>query len=98
MPEELAAGETECDEATYNSSVNALMNPPLTLAQQAKNALSAAGTYTWQAYGMFGKTPPADVVAYVSSLQSIASGADTTSTALPTVPTELTGGTTEAAS
>ncbi|WP_308719015.1 hypothetical protein [Komagataeibacter xylinus] len=66
----------------------------VSLATQAKNALTAAASATWEAYGMYGETTPADVVTYLKALQAIANGTDTTSTALPAAPTDLNGTTT----
>ncbi|MGY6769524.1 hypothetical protein [Komagataeibacter sp. NFXK3] len=63
------------------------------LKTQAQNALTAAASSTWQAYGMYGETTPADVVTYLKALQAIANGTDTTSTALPAAPADLNGAT-----
>ncbi|GBR25522.1 hypothetical protein [Komagataeibacter nataicola] len=72
------------------------VNPAATvpLATQAQNALTAAASATWQAYGMYGQTTPTDVVTYLNALKAIAAGTDTTSTALPVAPADLSGATT----
>ncbi|MGS0648895.1 hypothetical protein ACU81Q_14855 [Komagataeibacter melomenusus] len=64
---------------------------PVPLKTQAQNALTAAAATTWQAYGMFGETTPADVVTYLTALRAIANGTDTTSATLPAVPADLSG-------
>lgn len=63
--------------------------PVIPLATQAQSALTAAAAATWQAYGMYGETTPADVVTYLTALRAIANGTDTTSTALPAQPTDV---------
>ncbi|MCP1243843.1 hypothetical protein GOB86_13605 [Acetobacter lambici] len=63
--------------------------PTVSLAAQAQSALTAASAATWQAYGMYGETTPADVVTYLKALHAIANGTDTTSTALPVQPTDV---------
>lgn len=63
------------------------------LATQAQNALTAAASATWQAYGMYGATVPSDVVTYLNALKAIANDTDTTSTTLPAVPADLTSAT-----
>ena len=86
LPAPLATGETACDAATYQAALTALMNPPLSLAQQAKAALAAAAGTTWSEYGMYGAAPPATWQTYLTALRAIAGGTDTTSTALPAAP------------
>ncbi|BAK83977.1 hypothetical protein [Komagataeibacter medellinensis] len=61
------------------------------LKTQAQDALTSAASATWQAYGMYGESTPADIVAYLKALQAIANGSDVTSTMLPVAPADLNG-------
>jgi hypothetical protein len=62
--------------------------PPvvLSLKDQAATALAAARTYVNNTYTMLNEATPDAWVTYLKALMAIASGADTTSTALPTEP------------
>ena len=71
------------------STVTATSNyfAPIALATQAATALVAARTYVLNNYYLLAETPPDSWVTYQKALRAIASGTDTTSTALPTEPT-----------
>jgi hypothetical protein len=56
------------------------------LKDQAATALAAARTYVNNTYTMLNEATPDAWVTYLKALMAIASGADTTSTALPTEP------------
>ena len=83
-PAPLAAGQSVCDLATYQSAASALLAP--TLRQQATAALSDAQAATWNNYGSLGQSVPASWISYQQALRAIVSGSDTTSTVLPLAP------------
>ncbi len=61
--------------------------PVIPLKDQAATALASARTYVNNTYTMLNEATPDAWVAYLKALMAIASGTDTTSTALPTAPT-----------
>lgn len=61
--------------------------PPLT--DQAQAALMAARTYVQDNFIYLGETPTQDWIDYQKALMAIANGTDTTSTSLPTRPTDI---------
>lgn len=65
-----------------------LLSPVLTLAQQASTALSTARTYVYNNYGILNEDTPTEWVTYIKALMAISNGTDTTSTTLPTQPTD----------
>ena len=67
----------------------AITTPALTLAQQAATALTAARTTVYNTYGILNEATPDAWVTYLKALMAIADGTDTTSTALPTQPTDV---------
>ncbi|WP_061490597.1 hypothetical protein [Acetobacter malorum] len=83
-PQTLQPGETVCDAATYQAALATVKT--LTLAQQAATALATARTYINNTYTMLNEATPDAWVTYLKALMAIANGADTTSTALPSVP------------
>lgn len=66
-----------------------LLQPPeVPLATQAQNALNNVTINLYQEYGVLNQPTPTVWVDYITKLQNIANGTDTTSTTLPTPPTE----------
>lgn len=61
---------------------------PVPLATQAETALVSARTYVNNTYTMLNEATPDIWVTYLKALMAIAGGIDTTSTALPTRPTD----------
>ncbi|MFT8890819.1 MAG: hypothetical protein ABF888_03160 [Acetobacter papayae] len=57
-----------------------------TLAEQATTALTTARTYVYNNYGILNEATPDTWTTYLKALMAIASGTDTTSTALPAEP------------
>mgnify|MGYP001387686308 CR=1 FL=1 len=70
---------------------------PPTLAQQAASVLSTQKTYITEEYLVYGLSVPADWATYMQALKAISDGTDTTSTALPTQPTDVTATSTSSA-
>lgn len=64
--------------------------PPPPLREQARPALAAARQYVSENYTMINEETPQEWVDYLKKLMAIASGRDTTSTALPSPPEDLT--------
>lgn len=58
------------------------------LKEQASTALQQARMTIYNNYGILGEPTPAAWVSYLRALMSIASGTDTTSTALPAAPND----------
>lgn len=86
LPAVLADGETECKASDYQTAYTALMNPPLTMVQQAASALTTARAYVANTYTMLNEATPDIWVTYLKALMAIANGTGTTSTELPTRP------------
>ena len=63
--------------------------PAVPLATQAAAALEAVRIHVYNNYGILNESTPATWVTYLKALMAIASGTDTTSTALPTQPTDI---------
>lgn len=61
---------------------------PLSLKDQATSALSFARTTVYNNYGILNEDTPEDWVTYIKALMLISNGKDTTSTTLPTQPTD----------
>lgn len=61
---------------------------PVQLKEQATSALSTARTYVYNNYGILNEDTPDDWVIYIKALMLISNGKDTTSTTLPTQPTQ----------
>ncbi|MFT9360753.1 hypothetical protein [Acetobacter okinawensis] len=77
--------------AAKTVTVNAYVAPtPPSLAVQASSALAAARTEVYNSYGILNEATPDAWVTYLKALMAIANGTDTTSTALPTQPTDVT--------
>lgn len=74
----------ELDKMTDSSNYAA----PVQLKEQATSALSTARTYVYNNYGILNEDTPTDWVTYLKALMAISNGTDTTSTALPTQPTD----------
>lgn len=66
--------------------------PPNLLPQQAQTALTKTDTTVLRCYSA-GVAVPDDIQAYRVALRNIATGKDTTSTVLPTEPTDYPAGT-----
>lgn len=60
---------------------------PITLSTQAETALASARTYVYNNYGILNEGTPDNWVTYIKALMAISNGTDTTSTVLPTQPT-----------
>lgn len=60
---------------------------PITLSTQAETALASARTYVYNNYGILNEATPDNWVTYIKALMAISNGTDTTSTVLPTQPT-----------
>ncbi|BCZ75994.1 hypothetical protein CFR73_07645 [Novacetimonas maltaceti] len=82
----LPSGYTACTAAEYTTAKSALVN---SLQSQALGALVTVQAQALQALAA-GETSGPLTQAYTKSLQAIASGTDTTSTALPTAPAAYT--------
>ncbi|WP_395371475.1 hypothetical protein [Komagataeibacter diospyri] len=93
-PEAVAGNGAVIDLTTVTTTATFTYAPPITLQQQAATAFSAASDLMWDEYGCLGETPPTEWTTYLKALRAIASGTDTTSTALPPAPTDNTSGTT----
>lgn len=63
-------------------------SPAVTLVQKAQSALATARAYVNQNYLMLSATIPDAWVTYQKALIAIANGTDTTSTTLPTAPSQ----------
>ncbi|GAA3676719.1 hypothetical protein [Acetobacter lovaniensis] len=61
---------------------------PISLATQASTALASARTYIYNNYGILNEVTPDAWVTYIKALMAISDGTDTTSTVLPTQPTD----------
>ncbi|MCP1240890.1 hypothetical protein NKW44_14605 [Acetobacter lovaniensis] len=61
---------------------------PIPLATQASTALASARTYIYNNYGILNEVTPDAWVTYIKALMAISDGTDTTSTVLPTQPTD----------
>ncbi len=61
--------------------------PPKPLKFQAETAIQETRVTIYNNYGMLGEPTPAAWVEYLRALLAIANGTDTTSTTLPTAPT-----------
>lgn len=72
------------DTAQYTTEKPVPVPPPL--RQLATTALADARSCVMNNYYLLGESVPADWVAYQKALIAISSGADTTSTTLPTAP------------
>lgn len=95
---DIPAGAVECTQEQYegcgsaytleNGAVVAYTPPALVipLKDQATTALASARTYVNNTYTMLNEATPDAWVTYLKALMAIASGTDTTSTALPTEP------------
>ncbi|WP_049762851.1 hypothetical protein [Gluconacetobacter diazotrophicus] len=59
---------------------------PVPLTTQASSALSSARIFVYNNYGILNEATPDVWVSYIKSLMAISSGADTTSTSLPSLP------------
>lgn len=59
-----------------------------TLGQQANIALASARTTVYNNYGILNEATPDEWVTYIKALMAIVNGTDTTSTILPTQPTD----------
>lgn len=62
--------------------------PVIPLKTQAAAALSTARTYVYNNYGILNEDTPTEWVTYIKALMAISNGTDTTSTTLPTQPTD----------
>lgn len=97
MSGNIPAGAVECSQEQYNNSGNytlengvivAYTAPVIPLRTQASSALSTARTYVYNNYGILNEATPDDWVIYIKALMAISKGTDTTSTTLPTQPTD----------
>lgn len=59
------------------------------LKTQATAELATARTYVYNNYGILNEDTPTEWVTYIKALMAISNGTDTTSTALPTQPTDV---------
>ena len=93
----IPGGAVACTEDQFNNHQNweirdgSLVAVPATntgagLVDMATAALSSARTYVYNNYGILNEATPDVWVTYLKALMAIVSGADTTSTALPTEP------------
>lgn len=85
-PTDLGEGAVEVTQEQFDAACDAIMNPVLTLAQQATSALASARTYVSYNYTMLNEATPDAWVTYLKALMAISSGSDTTSAALPAAP------------
>lgn len=73
---------------TLKDGVIVACDPPsLSLQTQAQIQLRTQQAYVMQTYTVYGDETPSNWISYLKALRAIASGTDTTSTALPVQPT-----------
>ena len=77
------------NQIVVNGAITTYTAPAPTLAEQASSAVTSARAYIYNNYGILNEPTPDAWVTYLKALMAIASGADTTSTALPTKPTDV---------
>lgn len=77
---------TVVNQIVVNGAVTTYTAPAPTLAEQASSATASARAYIYNNYGILNEATPDAWVTYLKALMAIASGTDTTSTALPTEP------------
>ena len=63
--------------------------PVVPLQTQAATLLKSQQAYVMQNYAIYGDDTPAEWLTYLKALRAIANGTDTTSTTLPTQPTDI---------
>lgn len=83
-------GQEVLSRAIVDGTWQAYTPPAPSLKEQAGVALSSARSYVSDNFTILNESTPDVWVTYLKALMVIASGADTTSTALPTLPTNST--------